>query len=101
MKIGDLPREQIPWYPTIDEEKCTGCGVCVEFCAHGTHELDEAKGKARVANPYHCVVGCTGCESQCPAGAISFPPLSILKDLVEKRGNDGGCDCGCDCGTCR
>ena len=99
VRISDIPREQVPWYPTIDEDKCTGCGACVEFCSHGTYEFDEANGKAKVAHPFNCVVGCTGCEPQCPVGAISFPPLTVLAELVNKGGKTGGCGCGCDsCG---
>ena len=102
MKISGIPREQIPWHPTVDESKCTGCQVCVAFCSHGTYEFDEEKSQAKVAHPNNCVVGCTGCESQCPAGAISFPPLAMLSELAEKFQKDKlncGGDCGCDsCG---
>jgi NAD-dependent dihydropyrimidine dehydrogenase PreA subunit len=80
-----IPRENVPWYPVIDLEKCQGCGVCVEFCSHGTYEMDEATGKPVVINPYHCVVGCSGCKPECPMGAISFPPLSILKEFIDKE----------------
>lgn len=80
-----IPREQIPWYPTIETEKCTGCKTCLEFCSHGTHGWNEETGKAVVANPLNCVVGCSGCLSQCPEGAISFPPLSILAQFVKRR----------------
>jgi ferredoxin len=23
------PRDKIPWYPTVDQSKCIGCGVCL------------------------------------------------------------------------
>ncbi len=26
-----IPREQIPWYPTVDEDLCNGCGVCIRI----------------------------------------------------------------------
>jgi len=75
-----IPREEIPWFPQVDEAKCTGCGVCVGFCQYGVYEQKE--GKARVVNPYGCVVGCSGCISQCPEGAISFPSLTSLRELL-------------------
>ena len=28
---GELQQEQIPWYPTIHTEQCTGCGTYVEL----------------------------------------------------------------------
>ena len=27
-----IPRNKIPWYPTIDYEKCVSCGKCVDYC---------------------------------------------------------------------
>jgi len=68
-----IPREEIPWFPTIDEEKCIGCKSCVEFCPNDVLEFDEKAGKARVKNSYNCVVECKACAKLCDACAISFP----------------------------
>jgi len=76
---GGIPREKIPWYPTILTEKCTECGVCVSFC----HKAVYADGPV-VKNPFNCVVGCTGCASECPSEAISFPSLVDLRDSLER-----------------
>ncbi|NPV70227.1 MAG: ferredoxin family protein [Firmicutes bacterium] len=35
--------------------------------------------KLVVANPHNCVVGCSNCAPRCPVEAITFPPLSVLK----------------------
>ena len=82
-----IPREQIPWFPTIDEEKCSNCGECLEFCSNDVFE--EGETSTIVANPYNCVVGCTGCKKICDSDAISFPSndelISWLKELREKR----------------
>ena len=40
-----IPRSQIPWYPTIDYEKCVSCGKCVDYCTLGTYEFEEKDGK--------------------------------------------------------
>ncbi|MEM2838486.1 MAG: 4Fe-4S binding protein [Thermoplasmata archaeon] len=64
----------------MDSTKCTGCGACVTFCQYGVYS--EKDGKAEVVNGYNCVVGCTGCISQCPEGAISFPSLVELRGLL-------------------
>jgi NAD-dependent dihydropyrimidine dehydrogenase PreA subunit len=76
-----LPREKIPWFPTVDEQKCAGCKECFDFCKHEVYAWDEEKDKTRVARPYQCVVGCSTCAGLCKEGAISFPPLTILKNL--------------------
>lgn len=82
-KYHGIPREEIQWYPTVDEDKCTGCGVCVDMCHRGVYFFG---GKAKVTNPYRCVVSCTGCASMCPEGAISFPTLVRLReDLKQLR----------------
>jgi uncharacterized Fe-S center protein len=53
--------------PVVDEEKCVGCGVCVENCAHGAPAIEG--GKANI-NLDLCA-GCARCLHTCPAGAIS------------------------------
>ena len=77
-----IPREKIPWNPTIDRVKCTGCGTCVEFCHNGVYESDG--DKAKVAHPTACVVGCTGCLSKCPEGAISFPDQKEFLETLRR-----------------
>ena len=81
MSIHDTPRREIPWYPTVDLEKCTGCGVCYDFCPHGTYGWDDERDQPEVTNPYNCVVGCSNCRPQCPVEAIEFPPLSMLRQF--------------------
>ncbi|HUT16290.1 MAG TPA: ferredoxin family protein, partial [Anaerolineae bacterium] len=72
-----IPRELIPWYPLVDQDRCDGCGVCVTACKHGVLALD--RQKAVVANPYECVVYCQSCEFQCDADAISHPNKESVK----------------------
>jgi formate hydrogenlyase subunit 6/NADH:ubiquinone oxidoreductase subunit I len=45
-----IPRDKIPWQPTIDYEKCISCGKCVEFCTLGTYEFEETSGKKKKTN---------------------------------------------------
>jgi len=79
-----IPREMIPWYPTIDEELCTNCGTCVDFCTHGVYSLEGIR--TIVSVPNNCVVGCSGCESHCTPGAIRFPEMhQFVQTLRELR----------------
>ena len=77
-----IPRGQIPWHPSVDLEKCVGCKKCYEFCSHGVYGWDDGANTPMVVEPFQCVVGCSSCTYQCEEGAISFPPLSILRSLV-------------------
>lgn len=76
----EVPRAEIPWFPTIDPEKCVGCGTCYQSCPNGVYTWDEAQNHPVVTNPYQCVVLCESCAKMCPAGAISFPSR---KDIIE------------------
>jgi len=81
-----IPREEIPWYPTIDPDLCSNCGACMDFCSNNVFAQGELH--TEVVNPYNCVVGCSACQKECETGAISFPSkeelIKILNELREK-----------------
>jgi NAD-dependent dihydropyrimidine dehydrogenase PreA subunit len=81
-----VPRSKIPWYPTIDYEKCISCGKCVDYCKLGVYEFEEKQGKKRpaVKNPNSCVMLCTGCQEICPAGAIKHPSKTETREIIRK-----------------
>ncbi len=80
-----VPREQIDWHPTIDENKCTGCGMCVTSCGRDVFGYDEGKRKAVVARPLQRLVGCTSCEAWCVFNAIGFPDKQYVRDVIKKN----------------
>jgi len=51
----------------MDEEKCTGCGLCLEVCPHGVFSMDE--GHARIQDRDACME-CGACALNCPPGAL-------------------------------
>ena len=59
----------------IDEEKCNGCGLCVEACHEGAIAIID--GKAKLTRDDYCD-GFGDCLPGCPTGAISF----IEKDTL-------------------
>ncbi len=74
------PREEIGWNPTVDGDRCVGCGACYDFCPHGVYEMEG--GQARVIHPTECVILCSNCVKKCPADAISFPPQTEYAQLL-------------------
>lgn len=53
----------------IDEEKCTGCGLCVSGCHEGALQLIDEK--ARMISDLFCD-GLGACIGECPEGAIEL-----------------------------
>lgn len=53
----------------IDEDKCTGCGICADACHEGAIEIVD--GKAKLMRDDYCD-GLGDCLPTCPTGAISF-----------------------------
>lgn len=51
----------------IDEDKCTGCGLCVPGCPEGA--LQVIDGKVRLVSDLFCD-GLGACIGECPEGAI-------------------------------
>lgn len=51
----------------IDEEKCTGCGLCIDACHEGALQLVD--GKAKLVTDSYCD-GLGACLPACPADAI-------------------------------
>lgn len=51
----------------IDEQKCTGCGLCVNACSEGAIKIIE--GKAKLVSEVYCD-GLGACIGHCPEGAI-------------------------------
>jgi len=79
-----IPREEIPWFPTIMEELCDGCKACIIFCSFGVYEYVEETNKVKVANPFNCEVGCSTCALKCKPKAIVFPSLEILESFRKR-----------------
>jgi MinD superfamily P-loop ATPase len=53
----------------IDQDKCTGCGLCVTPCAEGAIEIVD--GKANVVKEELCD-GAGFCLAVCPEGALTI-----------------------------
>ena len=63
---------------SIDQDLCTGCGICGEICPFGIPQSSN-NGKFEITEPERCTE-CSACKRNCPAMAVI---------LQERKG------CGC------
>jgi NAD-dependent dihydropyrimidine dehydrogenase PreA subunit len=74
-----VPREKIPWYPTINYDACIHDRECIEFCKNDVFDWDEVLGVPIVARPNNCVVGCDACAKICPVGGDQLPAFGRIQ----------------------
>ncbi|TET74831.1 MAG: 4Fe-4S dicluster domain-containing protein [Candidatus Aminicenantes bacterium] len=76
----------------IDEEKCTGCGLCVPDCPEGALQIID--GKARLISDLFCD-GLGACIGNCPEGAIStvereaepYDEAKVMENIIKAGPN--------------
>jgi heterodisulfide reductase subunit A len=72
-----IDTEGVPVF--IDQERCTGCGICVSNCAYQALAVNEEKGVVEV-NEVLCK-GCGACTAICPSNVPylrQFEPAQIM-----------------------
>jgi heterodisulfide reductase subunit A len=73
-----------PITAAVDEERCSGCRVCVSVCPYKAISLDPAKEAASV-NAALCQ-GCGTCVAACPAAAIKGNHFTNEELVAEMEG---------------
>ena len=75
---ADLDRETMV-FPTIDREKCIGCGRCYISCSDGGHQAITFGPERKPHIEGNKCVGCHLCRLVCPTGAI------VVAKRMQKR----------------
>ncbi|MFA4861789.1 4Fe-4S dicluster domain-containing protein [Methanoregula sp.] len=66
--MGEVELE--PYFATCIEEKCAGCGMCVNLCPYSALALVEKDGRIVMNVTEAKCKGCGTCGGFCPGGAI-------------------------------
>jgi hypothetical protein len=79
--------------PAVMQNKCIGCGICRDQCAHGAIRLEdrppdvprprEDAAKIAYIDQVLCV-GCAGCIHACPQGALAIDWEKDLPRFMER-----------------
>jgi carbon-monoxide dehydrogenase iron sulfur subunit len=65
----------------VDEEKCNGCGWCIEACDYGAIQLHPEK---RVAYTCDLCEGSPKCVEWCPEEALDFTTKDVLSQKARR-----------------
>jgi NAD-dependent dihydropyrimidine dehydrogenase PreA subunit len=67
-----MTRRPVMYEVKVDEEKCVGCGECVDICPVDVFELQDEKSV-----PIHAeeCVGCESCVEVCEEEAITVTEI--------------------------
>ncbi|MCJ7812427.1 4Fe-4S binding protein, partial [bacterium] len=76
----------------IDEDKCTGCGLCFPNCPEGAIQMID--GKARLISDLFCD-GLGACFGHCPEGAITiedreaepYDERQVMENIIQQGPN--------------
>ncbi len=84
----------------INNEKCTGCGICLDVCPH---EVFFMNGRQAAIQDLDACMECGACRINCPLHAIDVQAgvgcaNAILRGMI--RGTSPQCGCGSKDETC-
>ena len=78
----------------LDDNKCTGCGMCLDVCPHAVFKMNS---KHVVIQNRDACMECGACRLNCPADAIAVESgvgcaAAVINSLLGRNG--GECCCG-------
>ena len=82
----------------LDEDKCAGCGMCMEVCPHGVFEA--VGRKVRIHDRDGCME-CGACAINCLSEAITVEAgVGCAYAIIKGSLTGSEPTCGCSSGTC-
>lgn len=84
----------------LDEEKCKGCGMCINVCPHEVFLMKD--DKAQIVDKDSCME-CGACAKNCPFSAIEVRPgvgCAYAIIIGKLTGTEPNCGCSGDSSGC-
>lgn len=83
----------------LDENKCTGCGMCLNVCPHEVFKMNSSHAVIRDRD---ACMECGACSRNCPVNAISVQSgvgcaAAVINSLLGKQSS--ACSCSIDTGN--
>jgi NAD-dependent dihydropyrimidine dehydrogenase PreA subunit len=77
----------------LDENKCTGCGMCLDVCPH---EVFKANSRHVLIQNRDACMECGACSRNCPAGAISVESgvgcaAAVINSMLGRASSECSC----------
>lgn len=77
----------------LDEEKCVGCGNCLDVCPHAV--LIKSNGRVSIENRDACME-CGACAQNCPTEAVTVRSgvgcaAAVINTALGRTGSDCCC----------
>ncbi|SFG69398.1 heterodisulfide reductase subunit A [Desulfotomaculum arcticum] len=82
-----------PFSSSVDQDKCSGCGICVPLCPYSAISREDTGGKVRARIDIALCAGCGVCAAACPSLAITlqgFTASQILAQIDALTSASGG-----------
>lgn len=82
----------------LDQEKCTGCGACLEVCPHEVLIMNS--GRVQIRNRDACME-CGACSRNCPFDAVFVQAgvgcaTAVINSMAGRKAGVC-CGTGCEC----
>lgn len=69
--------ESQPYVANVNEDLCSGCGICITVCPYNAIKIVEKKGRRIVNIDEALCKGCGSCVGSCPAKAVDIANIKL------------------------